>query len=221
MEDQEEERTDTSRRQPEVQQPLPAAAPEPVNLELYKSEASRLETFSGWPHRVIRPADLANAGFIYTGERDMVRCVFCGQYVGNWEDDDFPMVEHRTLFPNCPFMQGFNVGNVPLPSYHQQQSTPSRVDHQASTSSGFSGAAMEIPEPTNIDETGIRPHHRQAFSGPEKGILDSFCHHISTSFEAAKTTSFPLLRHTSYVSFFGNPRVDRFNYVTSILKRLK
>ena len=45
---------------------------------IYKIEAERLKTFEAWSISFIRPADLANAGFVYTGRGDCVRCVFCG-----------------------------------------------------------------------------------------------------------------------------------------------
>ena len=48
-----------------------------INDEVYKYESERLGTFHGWPLSFIRPADLANAGFVYTGRGDCVRCVFC------------------------------------------------------------------------------------------------------------------------------------------------
>ena len=81
----------------------------------------------------------------------MVRCVFCGQYVGSWEEDDFPMTEHRNLFPECPFILGRDVGNIP-------------ITHNTD-------AAMPLAPPSGEDDTGIRPRPgRQTFSGPERGI---------------------------------------------------
>ncbi len=53
----------------------PAARFSPAQL---RREAVRLSTFQGWPLSYISPAELARAGFIYTGSRDCVRCVFCG-----------------------------------------------------------------------------------------------------------------------------------------------
>ena len=38
------------------------------DLQQFRSEASRLETFRSWTHRYPMPADLANAGFIFTGK---------------------------------------------------------------------------------------------------------------------------------------------------------
>ena len=48
-----------------------------INDDIYKYESERLKTFEAWTVSFIRPADLANAGFVYTGRGDCVRCVFC------------------------------------------------------------------------------------------------------------------------------------------------
>jgi len=34
--------------------------------------------------------------------------------VGNWEKCDVPIDEHRRHFETCPFLQGVDVGNVPV-----------------------------------------------------------------------------------------------------------
>ena len=47
-------------------------------LAQLKKESMRLRSFLNWPLDFIRPQDLAKSGFIYTGRRDCVRCVFCG-----------------------------------------------------------------------------------------------------------------------------------------------
>ena len=137
-----------------------------MELSQYKSETSRFQTFRNWPLRSITPADLANAGFIYTGRGDLVQCVFCEGIVGNWEDEDFPITEHRALYPACPFIRGQDVGNISLqnsatlgvPGSSSDltllQRSPSRTDH---------------PMDQGHDEAGIRPHRHQN-SGPEKGM---------------------------------------------------
>ena len=43
------------------------------DLQQFRSEASRLETFRSWTHRYPMPADLANAGFIFTGK--LITCL--------------------------------------------------------------------------------------------------------------------------------------------------
>jgi hypothetical protein len=50
----------------------------PQAVAALKKETNRLRSFFGWPLDFISPSDLAKSGFIYTGRRDCVRCVFCG-----------------------------------------------------------------------------------------------------------------------------------------------
>ena len=39
---------------------------------------------------------------------------FFSEHVGDWDEDDFPHTEHRSLFPHCPFVRGLDVGNIPV-----------------------------------------------------------------------------------------------------------
>ena len=34
--------------------------------------------------------------------------------VGNWEEGDVPIDEHREFFETSPFVQGVDVGNIPV-----------------------------------------------------------------------------------------------------------
>ena len=66
-------------------------------------EADRLKTFKNcWPNPAISMEKLANAGFIYTRRGDSVQCAYCAGVIGDWEDDDDPMTEHKNTFPKCP-----------------------------------------------------------------------------------------------------------------------
>ena len=105
------------------------------------------------------------------GNDDHVQCVFCEGIIGNWEDEDFPMTEHRLLYPACPFIRGLDVGNIPIQSSPSSSlgvpgaslnatPSPSRIDH-----SGLSDTLMET---MGFDEVGIRPQ-RHSNSGAEKG----------------------------------------------------
>ena len=42
------------------------------------------------------------------------RCAFCDNCVGDWVEGDDPMTEHAHLFPLCPFVLDYEVGNIPL-----------------------------------------------------------------------------------------------------------
>ncbi|KAK6171478.1 hypothetical protein SNE40_019660 [Patella caerulea] len=57
---------------------------------------------------------MAKVGFSFTGSPDRIQCVFCNCILKNWQDVDIPMIEHRKHFPNCPFVCGHQVGNIPL-----------------------------------------------------------------------------------------------------------
>ena len=69
--------------------------------------------------------------------------------MGDWVEGDEPMTEHASLFPMCSFVQGHEVGNIPL-SEEQVPETPSSPGH---------------------DETGLRwsSSHTEPNSTPEKG----------------------------------------------------
>ena len=48
--------------------------------------------------------DLVNEGFIYTGKKDLVICVYCGVIIEQWEEGDVPNKEHQKNSPSCPFV---------------------------------------------------------------------------------------------------------------------
>ena len=77
------------------------------------------------------------------------RCAFCDNCVGDWVEGDDPMTEHSHLFPLCPFVLGYEVGNTPLgPDEH---------------------VAGDIAEVLGQDETGVRwsEQHREPNSAAE------------------------------------------------------
>ena len=91
-------------------------------LAKYKAESNRLNTFKGWNYMFISPEKLAQSGFVNTGREDFVQCVFCAGIIGNWEEEDDPMVEHKKEFPKCRFIfnDGYNVGNIPIVEHNPE-----------------------------------------------------------------------------------------------------
>ncbi|XP_064600153.1 baculoviral IAP repeat-containing protein 7-like [Liolophura sinensis] len=86
-----------------------------ITDERLVEEEFRLSTFVNWPQDApVHPRDLAKAGFYYTDCVDRVKCVFCKGILRNWEEGDDAMAEHRSHFPNCPFIKGDPTDNVPL-----------------------------------------------------------------------------------------------------------
>nr|XP_053653962.1 LOW QUALITY PROTEIN: baculoviral IAP repeat-containing protein 7-A-like [Cherax quadricarinatus] len=77
-------------------------------------EKEHLETFIDWPIKWLNPSDLARDGFYYLRKDDHCACVFCQGIVGVWEEGDTPRSEHEKHFPNCLFIRGMPVGNIPI-----------------------------------------------------------------------------------------------------------
>ncbi len=72
--------------------------------------SSRKKTFENWPPQMNQQQKLKmiEAGFIYTGQSDEVKCV--GSQVckiDRWLAKDIPLREHARLFPKCPFVLCF------------------------------------------------------------------------------------------------------------------
>ncbi|XP_040567805.1 death-associated inhibitor of apoptosis 2 [Lepeophtheirus salmonis] len=126
----------------------------PQRIESFKSETSRFSTFEDWPLSYIDPSALARSGFIYSGRGDCVRCVFCGEYVGDWDRNDDPEEEHRNLFSHCPFVRGLEVGNIPI-SRRPFSSSPSSTDFFLSARS--SAPSLLVEGNRGYDEVGMRP----------------------------------------------------------------
>lgn len=76
-------------------------------------EKVRLNTFKSWPLENIQPAKhFAASGFAYTGRNDMVRCVFCGGYLHEWDEEDIPFAMHKKFYSDCDFVK-YRLGDIP------------------------------------------------------------------------------------------------------------
>ena len=90
---------------------------QPVRIDKLrsKSELYRLQTFDrGWPDTApLRPVELAENGFYYTGLADRVKCAFCYTIVIDWAPGDRAVDTHTIRADgSCPFISGMNVGNI-------------------------------------------------------------------------------------------------------------
>ena len=67
-------------------------------------EHVRIQTFTNWPHSIsVPPNDLAEAGFYFTGNKDVVQCFCCSVVVEQWDLCDIPVEEHLKYSPECSF----------------------------------------------------------------------------------------------------------------------
>lgn len=114
---------------------------EATPIHRLRSEESRLATFTTWPHTFITREDMARYGVCYLFVEDMVQCVFCGVIIGDFEDGDSALEDHVRWSPLCPFLRGYNTGNIPIGA------TPSRIPVENTSSPEI----VELqPKPVNI-----------------------------------------------------------------------
>ncbi|MDP0562328.1 MAG: RING-HC finger protein [Candidatus Endonucleobacter sp. (ex Gigantidas childressi)] len=65
----------------------------------------RLNSFRQWRTDITQtPQMLADAGFFYTGEEDLVRCHYCNGGLRDWEPADDPLEHHATYYGSCKFL---------------------------------------------------------------------------------------------------------------------
>ena len=89
---------------------------QPGSMQELQKEGVRLASFKDFPITIpVSAMRLAQAGFHYTGERDVVKCFSCGVTYQGWQMGDRPTVVHARISPNCPFVQGSDTTNLPLP----------------------------------------------------------------------------------------------------------
>ena len=72
----------------------------------FASVAARIKTFEQWPPALKqKPRVMAEAGLIYLGLSDQVKCFYCDGGLRDWGEDDNPWVEHAGWFNKCGFMR--------------------------------------------------------------------------------------------------------------------
>lgn len=75
---------------------------------------NRLASYEKWPAKDVSPEKLAAAGFVYTGNLDEAKCIFCGLMISQWAHFHDPVCEHLIWLPECPYIQGETSDKIPL-----------------------------------------------------------------------------------------------------------
>ncbi|RWS11154.1 putative inhibitor of apoptosis-like protein [Dinothrombium tinctorium] len=85
-------------------------------FSIMRDERERLFSFEAGNWRVpfLSKEDLAHAGFFYLMNSDRVQCAFCRGVICSWEPGDVPLVEHKKHYPRCPWLLGYDVGNIAI-----------------------------------------------------------------------------------------------------------
>ena len=97
---------------------------------------------------------------------------------------DDPIVEHRNLFSHCPFIQGQDVGNIPITDedlFGDDQVEMGREDLEdleledmaPSTTTSTAGGGASAATERGTDEVGLRPGTRDINPGPNKGTYEA------------------------------------------------
>ena len=86
-----------------------------LSSEIMRFEHHRLRTFAMY-EGTNSPSSLlmAKAGWYATGNNNETQTFCCMVINGVWSRDDDPFVIHRNFQPDCPFLQGKNVGQVAI-----------------------------------------------------------------------------------------------------------
>ncbi|XP_059470972.1 death-associated inhibitor of apoptosis 1-like isoform X2 [Neocloeon triangulifer] len=95
---------DMRRALPDVVPRNKALQPPPTHPHM-KTEDARMVSFKNWPNKYpMKPADLVEAGFFYTGMDDAVLCFHCGGGLKDWKAGEEPWVMHAKWFSSCKFL---------------------------------------------------------------------------------------------------------------------
>ncbi|XP_065218476.1 E3 ubiquitin-protein ligase XIAP-like isoform X2 [Planococcus citri] len=85
-------------------------SPNPANKNVprfvnYITAEERLKSFEKWPIPEIKtPLKLAQAGFFYSGQEDLVQCFSCGGGLSNWKKCLDATFEHAKYYPTCSYV---------------------------------------------------------------------------------------------------------------------
>lgn len=143
-------------------------------LRKLKDEKIRIRTFRKWPLNInfMLIQDMAKYGFFYYNVQDCVQCAYCLGIIGNWMVGDDVAEEHARLMPNCPFVLGLPVGNIPknpddvviFPKVKKD-----RIRDEESTIATNCGIYINKKEPKHLGYTNV-VKRKQTFNQFPRGI---------------------------------------------------
>ena len=88
-----------------------------LKLNQYARYVDRLSSFENWPQQMRQNKyTLAQAGFVYTNEGDIVHCFACGVKVSQWKTTDIPLIEHKKWSPECIYLRLIGSDDINAPS---------------------------------------------------------------------------------------------------------
>ena len=77
-----------------------------VKWNNYVHYVDRVSSFEAWPQQMSQDKfALAQAGFIYMKNGDIVECFACCVKVSQWAANDIPLTEHKKWSPDCVYLK--------------------------------------------------------------------------------------------------------------------
>jgi hypothetical protein len=86
--------------------PRTLIVPECGTYDYHQTEI-RLKTFKLWPKLCQTKEEMAEAGFLYTGFNDNVKCPFCKITINQWMPEENPKTKHLSISPECTFVKKY------------------------------------------------------------------------------------------------------------------
>jgi len=176
----------------------------------FASLASRLATFDEWPPGLSqRPQEMAEAGLIYLGLSDQVKCFYCDGGLREWRDGDDPWQEHAGWFPKCGFVRlvrGSQYVEQSVKAVHQtveerraEMSTGAQeasIEEQAVAKKGNEKQAALLASDLEDENRSLRRMREcKVCLSAEVGVVFLPCGHLATCVSCAPTlTNCPVCR---------------------------
>ncbi|CAG9798903.1 unnamed protein product [Chironomus riparius] len=91
-----------------------------TELRKFIDERERLKSFDTWNIPHISKHSLAETGFYFLRQPDVVKCFFCEIEIESWTVFDVVVNEHRRWSPSCLFMRGFPTRNTEISKSRSQ-----------------------------------------------------------------------------------------------------
>uniref|UniRef100_A0A8C4SU31 Uncharacterized protein n=1 Tax=Erpetoichthys calabaricus TaxID=27687 RepID=A0A8C4SU31_ERPCA len=94
-----------------------------------RSEISRLKSFENLKsYSSCSPSERAKGGFYCTEDGSYMQCFCCGFVLLGTPQDKTPYICHQEFQPNCDFIKGLEVGNIPKYEVRVQQNIDIDLD---------------------------------------------------------------------------------------------
>lgn len=113
----------------------------------FRLPSARMRSFKSWPPGLKqKPEELCDAGFFYSGKSDCVVCFSCGVFVGKWDANDNPWVEHKNLLEkDCTYLR-FNSDKLEMhqKKFEQEENVRNSSDKETETTNVHDNCTKEI-----------------------------------------------------------------------------